>query len=46
VEMWCRHVGAIPKDRIGITRFNRDPMLVAITDMASRLVKGDYFKGL
>ena len=45
MEMWCRHVGAVPKDRIGITRFNREPMLRAITDMAFRLVKGDYFKG-
>ena len=45
MEMWCRHVGAIPKDRIGVTRFNREPMLKAITDMASRLVKGEYFKG-
>jgi hypothetical protein len=45
MEMWCRHVSAVPKDRIGITRFNRDPMLEAITDMAFRLVKGDYSKG-
>ena len=44
METWCRQVGAIPKDRIGITRFNRASMLAAITDMASRLVKGDYFK--
>ncbi|MCL2387712.1 MAG: flavodoxin family protein [Defluviitaleaceae bacterium] len=45
MEMWCRHVGAIPKDRIGITQFNREPMLKTISDMASRLVKGEYFKG-
>ena len=45
MEMWCLHVGAIPKDRIGITNFNREPMLKAITDMAFRLVKGEYFKG-
>ena len=45
MEMWCRHVGAVPKDRIGITRFNREPMLKVITDMAARLVKGEYFKG-
>ena len=44
METWCRQVGAIPKDRIGITRFNRGPMLAAITDMASRLVGGSYFK--
>ena len=45
MEMWCRHVGATAKDRIGITNFNREPMLEVITDMASRLVKGEYFKG-
>jgi len=45
MEMWCRHVGAIPKDRIGITQFNRRHMLKTITDMASRLAKGEYFKG-
>jgi multimeric flavodoxin WrbA len=45
MEMWCRHVGATPKDRIGITRFNREPMLSAITNMAARLVKQEYFKG-
>lgn len=45
MEMWCRHVGAIPKDRISITQFNREPMLKAITDMSSRLASGEYFKG-
>jgi len=45
MEMWCRHVGAIPKDRIGVTKFNREPILKTINDMAARLVKGDYFKG-
>jgi len=45
MEMWCRHVGAIPKDRIGITQFNREHILKTITDMASRLAKGEYFKG-
>ena len=45
MENWCRHVGAVPKDRIGITRFNREPMLRDIKDAASRLVKGEYFKG-
>jgi len=38
MEMWCRHVCAIPKDRIGITKFNREPMLAAITDAAVRIV--------
>jgi hypothetical protein len=43
MENWCRHVGATPKDRIGITRFNREPMLRNIEDAAARLVKGEYF---
>ena len=45
MEMWCRHVGAVPKDRIGITRFNREHMLKVISDAAERLVKGKYFEG-
>jgi len=45
MEMWCRHVGAVPKDRLGITNFNREPMLQTITATASRIVTGDYFKG-
>lgn len=44
MEQWCRHVGAIPQERIGVTRFNRGPMLQAIEDAAGRLVKGEYFK--
>ena len=44
MEQWCRHVSAIPQERIGITRFNRAFMLPAIKDAASRLVSGDYFK--
>jgi multimeric flavodoxin WrbA len=44
MEQWCRHVGATPQERIGVTRFNREPMLKAIQDAAARLVSGDYFK--
>jgi multimeric flavodoxin WrbA len=44
MEHWCRHIGATPKDRLGVTRFNRAPMLLAIEDAAARLVKGEYFK--
>jgi len=44
MEQWCRHVGAIPQERIGVTRFNRTAMLTVIEDAAERLVKGDYFK--
>ncbi len=43
MEQWCRHVGAIPKDRMGVTRFNRDSMLPMIKYAASRLAKGEYF---
>ena len=45
METWCRQVGAVPKDRIAITRFNREPMLRDIEDAAARLVKGEYFTG-
>ena len=41
---WCRPVGAIPQERIGITRFNRDVVLPVIQDAAARLVRGEYFK--
>ena len=44
IELWCRHVGAVPADRVGITRFTREPMMEAITQMGSRLVKGEIFK--
>lgn len=44
MEQWCRHVGAIPQERIGITRFNREKMLPVIRDAAARFVSGDYFK--
>jgi len=44
MERWCRHVGAVPQERIGVTRFNRSTMLPVIKDAASRLVSGDFFK--
>ena len=44
MEQWCRHVSAVPQERIGVTRFNRSAMLPVITDAAARFVKGDYFK--
>lgn len=43
MENWCRHVGAIPQERIGINRFNREPMLEAIRNAGARLVRGEYF---
>ncbi|MDR1060045.1 MAG: flavodoxin family protein [Clostridiales bacterium] len=45
MEQWCRHVGAIPQERIGVTRFNREAMLQVIQDAAARLALGEYFKG-
>lgn len=44
METWCRHVGAIPAERFGVTRFNRDTMLPAIENAGARLVCGKYFK--
>ena len=44
MEQWCRHVNAIPQERIGITRFNRELMLPAIENAGARLAKGEYFK--
>ena len=44
MELWCRHVGAIAQERIGITRFNREMVLPVIKDAGARLAKGEYFK--
>ncbi|MDR2506273.1 MAG: flavodoxin family protein [Oscillospiraceae bacterium] len=43
MENWTRHVGAIPQERIGVTRFNREPTLKVIEDAGKRMVKGEYF---
>jgi phosphoribulokinase len=45
LENWCRHIRAIPQERIGITRFNREEMLKVIEDAGMRMVNGEYFKG-
>jgi len=42
MEQWCRYVRAVPQARIGITRFNRELMLQAISDAAGRLGSGEY----
>ena len=42
MEQWCRHVGANPQERIGITRYNREAMLSIVSDSGARLVNGDY----
>ncbi len=39
MELWCRHVGAVPNEKIGVTRFNREQMLPAIKAAAMRMVK-------
>ena len=44
METWCRHVNAIPQERIGISRFNRDAVLPVIKDAGARLALGEYFK--
>jgi len=43
MEIWCRQVGALLKDRIGITRYNREIMLQEIASSAARMVKGEFF---
>jgi multimeric flavodoxin WrbA len=45
MENWCNHVHANIAERIGITRFNREPMLNMIQDTGARLVKGEFFIG-
>ena len=45
MEHWCRHVGATARERIGVTRFNREKALEVIRDAGARAVTGDYFKG-
>lgn len=45
MENWCRHIGAIPQERISINRFSRKLMLDMIKDAGARFVHGDYFKG-
>ena len=44
MELWCRQVGALLKDRLGITRYNRENMLEEISLSASRMVNGEYFR--
>jgi multimeric flavodoxin WrbA len=38
MELWCRHLRAIPFERIGVTRFNRDEMLAVIEKASKELV--------
>ena len=39
MELWCRHMRAIPFGRIGVTRFTREAMLSAIEQVSTELVK-------
>ncbi|MDR0928157.1 MAG: flavodoxin family protein [Oscillospiraceae bacterium] len=39
MENWCRHVGAIPRERFCVTRFNREAMLQAIENAGVRVSK-------
>jgi multimeric flavodoxin WrbA len=40
LEMWCRHIKAIPHERIGITRYNREEMLKVLENSGAQMVKG------
>ncbi len=40
MELWCRHVGSVPFERIGVSRFNREQVLAVIEKAAERLEKG------
>ncbi|HML36529.1 MAG TPA: flavodoxin family protein [Bacillota bacterium] len=46
LENWCRHVHAIPQERISVTRFNRAAALSLIEDAGARLVRGEFFQAL
>ncbi|MDR3265705.1 MAG: flavodoxin family protein [Synergistaceae bacterium] len=39
MELWCRHMSAIPFERIGVTRFNRGEMLSVIGRASVALVE-------
>ena len=39
LEAWCRHMRGVPHERIGITRFNREPMLKVIELAAAQLAE-------
>lgn len=39
MELWCRHLFAVPFIRQGVTRFDREPMLAAIEQAAFSLTQ-------
>jgi multimeric flavodoxin WrbA len=45
LEDWVRHVGGIPQERVGVTRFNSEKVLEVVKDLGARMVKGEYFTG-
>jgi hypothetical protein len=38
MELWCRHMNAVPFERLGVTRFNREEMLAVIERASKELV--------
>jgi multimeric flavodoxin WrbA len=40
MELWCRHVGAVPFERVSVSRFNRESVLSVIEQVAVRMGKG------
>lgn len=42
LETWCRHVQAVPRERIGINKFKRSLELPVIEDAGARMVRGEY----
>ena len=45
MENWRRYVGAVPQERMEVTRFNQTPMLETFRDAGVRLVHREYFTG-
>jgi len=43
LETWCGQLSALPKDRIGVTKYNKTLMLQEIEASASRMVREDFF---
>jgi multimeric flavodoxin WrbA len=41
MELWCRHMRAIPFERIGVTRFTREETLISIEKASVALVQAN-----
>jgi multimeric flavodoxin WrbA len=46
MELWCRHLRAVPFERIGVTRFNRDEMMAVIEKASKELVTASCGVGI